>query len=165
MNNIRKFLIKSFTVLVLLLVASTAFAASGETIIIGGAVPLELNLTVTPTADADNLVLVGTTSPNTVAIASIAITTNNTAGWDLIIISENDATLTNADSDDIAYTLLYAGIGAPVATAPTSGAGVKYGEEADASGDTADLSIIYAQSTTHPAGYYSDQLSIVLRAK
>ena len=166
MNFKAKLLKKSLIVLVLILVAGTTFAASGETIIIGGAVPLILDLTVTTTAATDNLDLSSVTAAgHSETIADITITTNNTAGWDLIAISENDAVMTNADGDDIAYTLTYLGAGTAGALAPNSTTGVLLGEEADLSGDTSTLTITYDQDTTYPAGYYSDQVALILRAK
>jgi hypothetical protein len=168
MHNIRKFLIKSLTVLVLFLVAGTAFASNGDTINIGGSVPLILTLTVAPTAVADNLPLTktGADAASTQILSTISVVTNNTAGWELWVFSANDGTMDNADTDSLAYTLTYAGTGGVGPVAPAT-AGVKYGELAGAStGDTGEnLSITYTQSATHPAGYYSDQLTIVLRAK
>lgn len=172
MNFKAKLLKKSLILLVLLLVAATAFAASGETIIIGGAVPLSLILTVDTSAYThDNLDLSSATVANhNEPIADITITTNNTAGWELIAVSENHGItgateMSNADGDDIAYTMTYAGTGG-VTAAPT-GTGVIIGENgASSAGDAgAELSITYNQSTTYPAGYYSDQVELILRAK
>jgi hypothetical protein len=171
MNNKAKFLIKSIAVMVLFLAAATAFAANGDTINIGGVVPLSLTLEVTVDADVDNLLLTATDLPATKDVASIVITTNNTSGWELIIYSANGANLLNADGDDIPYTLTYAGVGGVATTAPTTG-GLLFGEESGtsaspATGDPAgDLNITYVQSTSgYAAGYYSDQLTLVLRAK
>ena len=167
MNFKAKLLKKSLIVMVLILVAGTTFAASGETIIIGGAVPLILDLAVVTTADTDNLDLSSTTDgvDQSVVIANITITTNNTAGWDLIAISENDAVMTNADGDDISYSLTYGGAGTTGAATPNSTTGILLGEEADLSGDVAALSINYQRDTGYPAGYYSDQVALILRAK
>ena len=152
----------------LLLVAAGAFAANGDTINIGGQVPLSLDLTVVADAAADNLTLVGATAAFNPTIAAITIATNNTAGWELWVFAANAAgastSMINADGDSIAYTITYAGAGTTGAV-DIPAAGVLVGEEGDASGDAAALSVTYDQSTTFPAGYYSDQLSIVLRAK
>ena len=165
MNNKTKLLIKSITMMVLLLIAATAFAANGETINIGGTVPLILDLTVTPDTAADNLPLTASDAATTEDLATIDISTNNTAGWELWVFSTNGATIDNSDGDTIGYTLTYAGSGGASNTAPST-AGVKFGEAAAATTDTAQLmSITYNQSTSYPAGYYSDQLTIVLRAK
>ena len=156
--------------MVLLLIAGTAFASNGETINIGGTVPLILNLTVdTSTTLSDNLPLVGAAGSHTEKLADITISTNNSDGWELWIFSVNGGTLDNSATatDSITYTLTYAGssgVAAP-GTQPTI-AGIQYGEATTAATDTAQaLSIIYPQAPDHPAGYYSDQLTVVLRAK
>lgn len=156
---------------VLILVAGAAFAANGDTLNIGGQVPLTLTLTVTADAAADNLTLItaGADTAVTAAIATIDISTNNTAGWELWVFSANsDATntgLVNADSDKIGYTISYAGTGGVTTTDITS-SGLKVGEDAaNGTQTTQALSVTYTQSASHAAGYYSDQLSIVLRAK
>ena len=167
MNNNANLLKKSIIILVLILVAGTAFGANGDTINIGGSVPLILTLTVAPTAVADNLPLTttGADAPTTQNLADISVVTNNTAGWELWIFSVNDGSLDNADTDSIGYTLTYAGTGGVATTAPTT-AGLLFGENGAATGDsTQDLNITYTQSASHPAGYYSDQLTLVLRAK
>ncbi|MDC7226724.1 MAG: hypothetical protein PQJ61_08160 [Spirochaetales bacterium] len=167
MNFKANLLKKSIIVLVLLLVAGTSFAASGETIVIGGAVPLILDLTVDPNDLADNLDLSSVSATGqTFEIADIDISTNNAVGWELWIVSENGSTLNNADGQTIAYTLEYTGLGTsgtPVATNSTTG--VKYGEAAADTSDSATLEITYDQDATYNAGYYSDQLSLLLRAK
>ncbi|MBU8913877.1 MAG: hypothetical protein KOO61_07630, partial [Spirochaetales bacterium] len=75
----------------LILVSGAAFAANGDTLNIGGQVPLILTLTVTADAAADNLTLVtaGVDAPVTAAIATINISTNNTGGWELWVFSAN----------------------------------------------------------------------------
>ena len=53
-----------------------------------------------------------------------------------------------------------------MATADIPPAGVLIGQNGASPGDTAQvLSVTYDLATTNPAGYYSDQLSLVLRAK
>jgi hypothetical protein len=153
----------------LLLVAGFAFGANGDTLNIGGQVPLILTLTVTANAAADNLTLVGATLAFNPTIAAIDIATNNTAGWELWVFSASSAGLDtgmfNADGDEIVYSITYAGTGGAAAAAIPP-AGVLIGENAASTGDTAAvLSVTYDQSITYPAGYYSDQLSLVLRAK
>lgn len=155
--------------MVLFLVAGTAFASNGETINIGGTVPLILTLTVAPDAAADNLPLTttGVDTETTEDLADITISTNNTSGWELWIFSVNNGTLNNSEPtpDTIGYTLTYAGTNGAATTAPTT-AGEKFGENTAATGDaTQSLDIVYTQSKDHPAGYYSDQLTLVLRAK
>ncbi len=161
-------LLKMLTMFVVLLLTATAvFASNGDTINIGGTVPLILNLTVTPDAAADNLPLTttGADTSTTENLADITISTNNTAGWELWIFSVNGGSIDNDDTDSIAYTLTYAGTGGVATTAPST-AGVLFGQAAAATTDTAQsLDITYTQSASHPAGYYSDQLTIVLRAK
>ena len=161
----------SILVLVLVAGAGLAFGANGDTLNIGGQVPLTLSLTVTADANADNLTLItgGADTSTTAAIATIDITTNNTAGWELWVFSANsDATDTgiiNADGDEIVYDVTYAGAGG-VTNGDITTSGLKVGEDASNATQTAQpLSITYTQSANHAAGYYSDQLSIVLRAK
>jgi len=167
MNFKRNLLKKSIILLVLILLAGTAFASSGDTINIGGVVPLILDLTVAPTAISDNLTLAGAATITALNIADITVTTNNSAGWELWIYSENDSNLLNADGDNVVYTLTYSGAtGAlPDGTDSPLSTGVQFGEEGDASGDIAELGINYTQTTGFPAGYYADQLTLVLRAK
>ena len=168
MNNMRNFLIKSLTVLVLFLVAGTVFASNGETLNIGGTVPLTLTLNVTKEADLDKLALNTSNSVTIVDVASITVASNASAGWELYIYSANGGKMLNADADEIAYTLTYAtteSTAAAADTTPTT-AGVVFASETDTSGDTTgDLNIKYTQSTAYPAGYYSDQLTMVLRAQ
>lgn len=155
----------------LVFTSGALFAANGDTLNIGGQVPLTLSLTVTADAAADNLTLITAGADASVAadIATIDIATNNTAGWELWVFSANaDATDTgmiNADGDEIGYTISYAGAGG-VTTADITNTGLKVGEDATNATQTGQaLSVTYTQSADHPAGYYSDQLSIVLRAK
>jgi hypothetical protein len=161
--------------LLLPLLALPLFASNGDTFNIGGVVPLILELTVTPTDPFDNLTLVGSTAPITVPIASIAITTNNSAGWELWITSVNvdagnSCALYSDDGDQVDYTLTYAGTNGLATTAVAANPGTEYGsadntDTAERYSDTGTLSIIYNQSTSYPAGYYADQLTVVLRAK
>lgn len=164
-------MIRVAAVAALLLAATGAFASNGDTLNIGGQVPLTLTLTVTADANADNLTLLagGVDENVNAAIAAIDITTNNTAGWELWVFSANadgvNAGIENADGDRITYTITYAGAGG-VATSDLTSAGLAVGESAvndDQVGQI--LSIDYLQSDAHKAGYYSDQLAIVLRAK
>lgn len=145
---------------------------NGQTLNIGGFVPLVLELGLTPDAVAQNLPLVGTTANFTQEIAAITIDTNNTAGWQLWVFSENAADLINSDGDTISYTIRFTGSGGvatPVTIPATTGLQVGEATEAlDATGenlsDSGDLIIQYNQSETFRAGYYSDQLAVVLRA-
>lgn len=164
-------MIRIAVVAVLLFAAVGAFAQNGDTLNIGGQVPLTLDLTVTADANADNLTLLagGTDATTTAPIATIDITTNNTAGWELWLFSANadgvNAGIENADGDRITYTVTYAGAGG-VATTNLTSAGLAVGESAANVDQAAQLlSITYLQSDAHNAGYYSDQLAIVLRAK
>jgi len=154
-------------------VGGVAFAQSGDTLNIGGFVPLTLDLTVTPTVAANNLQLFGTTVDNVVPVAGISIVTNNAAGWELHVYSGTGegtgaSTLNNADGETIGYTVDYTGTGG-VATANVGTGGLKVGEDTAvaplATPETGNLNITYTQTQTFAAGYYSDQLSIVLRAK
>ncbi len=146
---------------------------NGQTLNIGGFVPLVLDLGLTPDAVAQNLPLVGTTANFTQEIAAITIDTNNTAGWQLWVFSENAADLINSDGDTISYTIRFTGSGG-VATPETIPAttGLQVGEATEALdatgenlGDSGDLIIQYDQSEDFRAGYYSDQLAVVLRAR
>lgn len=156
------------SVLVLVVVvAAFGFASNGDTINIGGMVPLRLDLTVVVDDDAANLQLEGDEAV-TPEIALITISTNNSAGWELWVYADNagaaGTALMNAEGDPISYTISYGG------TNGTAGeitdAGLMVGENTDAAGDDdANLSIAYTQQEDFLAGYYSDQLAIVLRAK
>jgi hypothetical protein len=154
----------------LTLVSGALFAANGDTINIGGQVPLSLDLTVTPDTAADNLTLTAAaTTATTATIATIDIATNNTAGWELWVFSNNagaaSTTLTNADGDTIGYKVTYGGAGGVTDTDITN-VGLKVGEDASNTSQTGQLlQVNYSQEPDYPAGYYSDQLSIVLRAK
>jgi len=159
------------TLILLAVGAGTVWASNGDTLNIGGQVPLVLTLTVVADANADNLTLIttGVDVAATATIASIDITTNNSAGWELWVFSANaDATDTgmiNADGDEIEYSINYSGLGTPGVTDIDSD-GVLVGEDAANAAQTGEtLTIGYTQSESYPAGYYSDQLSIVLRAK
>lgn len=162
------------SVLVLLVVVATlGFASNGDTINIGGYVTLKLDLTVLADAEADNLQLETTDAlPVEVnpTIAQITISTNNTAGWELWVFAVNadgaSTAMINADADEIPYTISYAGA-AGVSEEDIPAVGLRVGERIDEStgeGPVA-LSITYDQRNDYPAGYYSDQLAIVLRAK
>ena len=168
MNFKAKPLKKSLIILVLLLVGATAFAASGDTLTIGGSVPLVLDLVVT--TDGSEIILDLNTADGPAAdvqIATIAIDSNAMAGWDLIISSANGGEMLNADGDAITYTLNYIPtIASPLNadTAPTV-AGLSYAENTATTGDAGTLVMDYTESTDYAAGYYSDQLTLVLRAK
>ena len=153
-------------------VAAFGFASNGDTINIGGMVPLILQLTVDPDPDADNLPMVAAAGPTTERIAGIEIVTNNTAGWELWVFPVNivgaaGSELINADGDAIAYSILYTGTGG--GGMGLDGDGLMLGEAGPLDGtedpEAGDLQITYEQSNAHRAGYYSDQLAIVLRAK
>jgi hypothetical protein len=138
-------------------------------------VPLILELVVGPVTPYDNLDLMDSAVTNVdIHIANIDITTNNSAGWELWITSTNsdngDQALVNDDGDTIDYTLTYAGTNGLTATAVTTTTGTKYGEAdntdtATRYSESSTLNIQYSQGPSYPAGYYSDQLTIVLRAK
>ncbi len=166
-------MIRIIAVAALLFAATGAFAESGDTLNIGGQVALKLNLSVTGDTNADNLALFS--DPQVLGvdanIAAISITTNNTSGWELWVFSENAAgattTLENADTDTIDYTISYSGTGGVTAIdIPDIGLAVGQNTSAPLAGtpETGTLSIRY-DSDAYPAGYYSDQLAIVLRAK
>lgn len=171
MRNIRSNLLKKLLIIVIFTLSAAAlFAASGDTLNIGGTVPLNLTLNVTPAASIDNLALSTINGATTVDIASITVASNASAGWDLYIYSANDGSMLNADGDAITYTLTYASTassaGAGGTTQAPTTAGLSYTDETNTSGDaTGDLDITYTQSTAYAAGYYSDQLTLVLRAK
>ncbi len=164
--------------IIVILAAVTAlplFASNGDTLNIGGVVPLILNLTVTPAANYDNLDLVDAAAGSvTATLAGIVIATNNSAGWELWITSTNadggSCALINDDGDEVTYTLAYTGTGGAATTAVVATTGTMYGEAistdtAERYDDTGNLTITYTQGADYPSGYYSDQLTIVLRAK
>jgi len=149
------------------------YGATGDTLTIGGSVPLILEITVTPDPNSDDLTLVGAAAPTTATIATIGIITNSSAGWELWVQSTNATTyasLINADGDEIPYTLAYGstnGTGGTVndGTAITSD-GIMLGEDSTVSTiEEGNLDITYDQAPDYPAGYYSDLLTITIRAK
>ena len=164
-----------FVLVLLVVVATLGFASNGDTINIGGLVPLRLELTVVVDGSEVNLDLTGGTVAFSPTIAEITISTNNTAGWELWVFATNAGTtlttatstaLINADGDEIPYTISYAGT-AGADKQDIIAAGLRVGERVGAAtgeGPVA-LSITYDQRNDYPAGYYSDQLAIVLRAK
>jgi hypothetical protein len=156
----------------LLLIAGAAFAANGDTINIGGQVPLTLTLVVDTTGlNSDNLTLTnaGPAADVKVTIATLDISTNNTLGWQLWVFSATangaDSAMVNADGDRIPYVIEYDGTGGlPAVTIPV--AGLMLSDDATNAVETdGPLAITYSQAPDHPAGYYSDQLAIVLRAR
>ena len=160
------------SVLVLLVVVATlGFASNGDTINIGGLVPLRLELTVVVDGSEVNLDLTGGTVAFSPTIADITISTNSSAGWGLWVFAVNavgtDTAMINADLDAIPYTISYsdgAANGVTGASIPVT-TGVEIANRDDDVGSTGQLSITYTQNPDYPAGYYSDQLAIVLRAK
>lgn len=165
MKNLLK---KLIIILILALVATTAFAANGETFNIGGTVPLTLSLDITLAADLDKLDLNTNNSATSVNISTaLTIESNASAGWQLYAYSANDGSMLNSDSDAFPYTLTYTTTGATGSADVTPlSTGVVIANEGDQSGDTTGvLSMDYTQSTSAPAGYYSDQLTLVLRAQ
>lgn len=159
--------------IIFLSIFGVIYGATGDTLTIGGSVPLILELTVTPDPNADDLTLVGAAGPATATIATIGIITNSSAGWELWVQSTNATTyasLINADGDEIPYTLEYsstAGTGATVnAGTDITSDGILLGEDTTVSTvEAGDLDITYAQAPDYPAGYYSDLLTITIRAK
>ena len=167
---------KTIFILIAFLFLMPLYASNGDTLNIGGVVPLILNLTVTPDANSDNLDLVDSAGPTSVTptIAGLVIETNNSAGWELWVYSNNadggSCALINDDGDEFAYTLNYTGTGGGAAAAVTATTGTKFGEATSSDttaryDDTGNLVINYSQQADKPAGYYTDQLTIVLRAK
>lgn len=175
----KEYAMKKFIMLILAgALVLPVFASNGDTFNIGGVVPLTLDLTVTPQNNWDNLDLSSDDLATTVSIAAITIHTNNSQGWELYIFSANSDAgnpgLRNDDNDPISYTLVYGGTGAVAAAAVPAnvgdGSANLYGEAAvtdvaERYDETSDLTIGYTRSTSYPAGYYSDQLTLVLRAK
>ncbi len=158
---------KWITILLITMLAMPLFASNGDTLNIGGVVPLQLDLTVDPVPySPDDLTLVAgvTTAVTALGIADIGIATNNTAGWELWVMSANAGSLLNDDGDNVDYTLTYDGSGGVTAAVPIV-AGTKLGEAGTDVDESALLSINYSQEPDYPAGYYTDQLTIILRAK
>jgi hypothetical protein len=165
---------KAILILIIFLsVFGLVYGATGDTLTIGGSVPLILELTVSPDPNADDLTLVGAAAPATATIATIGIVTNSSAGWELWVQSTNATTyasLINADGDEIPYTLGYTtttgdGNTTNAGSAITSD-GIMLGEDDDVSTvEEGNLDITYAQAPDYPAGYYSDLLTITIRAK
>ncbi|MFW5686493.1 MAG: hypothetical protein ACOC0O_07565 [Spirochaetota bacterium] len=148
----------------LLFVPALAFASNGDTLNIGGQVPLVLDLTVTPVGNYDDLPLSGSVTVNQ-TIATVEVHTNNKLGWELWIYGANSvgaqSFLESADGDTLEYTLTFG-----ATTSGVDAGGRKFGEDtADIVAPGTDLEINYTQLPDLKAGYYSDQLSIVLRAK
>ncbi|MDC7218737.1 MAG: hypothetical protein PQJ59_02290 [Spirochaetales bacterium] len=167
---------KLLIIVLAVLLVLPVFASNGDTINIGGVVPLILDLDVDTSAyEFDNLTLVGAAASTTVGLADITISTNNSAGWDLYIYSSNvsgggNCALINDDLDEVSYTLefsstLSAGVGTG-ASAITDASGTQFGTTTTDT-DVTDglLEITYSTSNDYPAGYYSDQLTVVLRAR
>lgn len=154
----------------LLLVPALAFSANGDTLNIGGSVPLVLTLVVTADADADNLTLHAPAATPTVTIATIDVSTNNTAGWELWVFSATgealgSSTLRSADNENISYTVSFNSTGG-VTTTPITAGGLMLKEDlANGTETGSELQITYPQAENYDAGYYSDQLTVVLRAK
>lgn len=157
---------------VLFLAPALAFGANGDTINIGGSVPLVLSLTVTPDANADNLTLHAPAANTTAGIATIDVSTNNTGGWELYAYSATadagtTSVLENSDGDTIGYTVTFTSDGGAGVTDTAIGTGglllAEYTTNETEVGSP--LEILYPQAENYPAGYYSDQLTIVLRAK
>ena len=169
---------KWITILLMLLLMMPLFATNGDVLNIGGIVPLILNLTVAPSANSDNLTLVGDpATPVTATIAGLTIETNNSAGWELWVYSNNadggSCALINDDADEFSYVLDYTGSSGTLSeddVAVAASTGTMYGEAESGAGalrydDTGNLEITYTPQLDNPAGYYTDQLTIVLRAK
>lgn len=159
-------------VAVLFLAPALAFGANGDTINIGGSVPLVLSLTLTPDPNADNLTLHAPAAPATATIATIDVTTNNTGGWELYAYSATadagtTSVLENADGNEIGYTVTFTSDGgANLTDTAIPNGGQMLTEYATNETEAASpLVINYPQAQNYSAGYYSDQLTIVLRAK
>lgn len=169
MNNKAKSIKKSLIVLVLILVATTSFAASGETLNIGGSVPLVMDITVSTTGNEILLELSDVLATvSDLQIATIDIESNAMAGWDLVISSANGGKLLNPEDQEITYSLAYtatAGSATPVVVAAPTVDGDSYASNVDQADNTGTLGITYDKDPDYPAGYYSDQLTLVLRAK
>ena len=173
----KKRIVLSAMVALLVLTAMPVVAQqNGQTLMIGGLVPLTLDLTLTADPLAQNLPLVGTPDPAfEQSIAEIGITTNNTAGWQLFVYSTNGSDLVSASNDRIRYTIRYTGSGGnDIGNAeeiPGGSTGLMIGESTGDGTNPAVLSelgeslFIQYDQDDHPAGYYSDQLAVVLRAR
>jgi hypothetical protein len=153
---------KKAALAILLVLAALPMSAqdNGQTLNIGGLVPLQLTLTLIPDDRAQDLPLVGTTVDNDQIIAGITIATNSTAGWELWVYSVNGSELLNNDGDSIAYTITYTGTGTlataaiPIGSA-ANGTGLLVGTATDTdapnnTADTGDLTITYTQTQTGP---------------
>lgn len=167
---------KAILVLIVFLsLTGMVFGGSGDSMSIGGVVPLVLELTLDPTSyNADDLDLDSAdTLDVTATIADITIDTNSSAGWDLVVMSANDSSLINQETDAIAYTAVYVrgvtGTSTAAAAQSLTAAGVVLTSDGDrtpaGTGEVGVINIVYDQSTTYAAGYYSDLLTVTLRAK
>lgn len=165
----KKRIVLGALVALLVLTAMPVVAQAGRTLTIGGLVPLTLELDLAPLALAQNLPLIGSVEDFEQDIAALTITTNNTAGWELWVYSENGAVLRNVHDDEIEYRIRFGGaFGEPTFDIPEGfgdgGLGRLIASDTTTS-DTGNLIIQYTQTETFPAGYYSDQLAVVLRAQ
>ncbi|MBI9101559.1 MAG: hypothetical protein JEY99_04020 [Spirochaetales bacterium] len=160
--------------IVLIFSIGTVTAASGDSMTIGGVVPLVLDLTLVQAGTADDLTLKTGVDTEDVVIATTTIATNSSAGWTLVVMSENGSNLINEETDSIAYTMSYAttsgGVSTTVATdALLLSTGTDIADSDARTGEStpevANLTISYPRSLTYAAGYYSDLLTITLRAK
>lgn len=150
------------------------FAATGDTLTIGGAVPLTLDLVLTAAAGSDNLTLHAVAAAVTPTVGSVTIVTNSSAGWELWVQSTNadgtNAMLTNADGDSIDYTIGYtrtAGTGTSQNVgAELTNAGLLIADDTTVSTvEEGDLVLSFNTAENYPAGYYSDLLTVTIRAK
>jgi len=158
----------------LLIGLALLYAATGDTLTIGGAVPLTLDLVLTPAAGSDNLTLDAAAATVTPTVGSVTIVTNSSAGWELWVQSTNadgtNAMLTNADGDSINYKIGYtrtAGTGtAQNAGAELTNAGLLIADDTTVStAEQGDLVLTYDTADNYAAGYYSDLLTVTVRAK
>ena len=154
-------------VALLVLTAMPLVAQNGQTLNIGGLVPLILDLTITPDGIAQDLPLVGNNDDEVVVVADITISTNNSTGFELLAISQNGLLLINANADEIGYDIAFV----PEGNTPTFGvidANDVIFSETDPTLDTpitGTIQVQFDQSENHPAGYYSDQIALVLRTQ
>ena len=181
----KRIIIGAIVALLVLTAMPVVAQHTGQTLTIGGLVPLRLDLTLTPAAAAQDLPLEGPVPAEGVTVADLTISTNNSAGWDLFAYSVNGSRLLNSaaggnrDSVDnfIDYQVAFWFDGELAADQPLLTIPVGQGDGGLArliarSNDSNDivaavgtLRVDFTPSTDFRAGYYSDQLAVVLRAR
>lgn len=150
-------------VLAVILASSMVSAAPTGTLTLRGTVAVIADVVVTP--NGDNLTLDIVNGESDKAVASVAETSNNLAGYKIFISSPTDGELQNTSDTSVktTYQIRYDGAGAVTPTI----AGVEVKDVASLSGLTTNNSSVNVDVTafaTAPAGTYEDTLTISIQA-